>query len=98
MGGHRDTGDLQHHAPAGEGVRKRGDRAGVVLPERRAVRDLVQGQARQVPGSVGSDVAEALRFMADSVLSRIPVVGGVAYIERVRRLPAAFTATLAPEP
>ena len=36
--------------------------------------------------------------MADSVLSRIPVVGGVAYIERVRRLPAAFTATLAPEP
>jgi HIRAN domain len=36
--------------------------------------------------------------MADSVLSRIPVVGGVAYIERVRRLPASFTATLAPEP
>ena len=36
--------------------------------------------------------------MADSVLSRIPVVGGVAYIERVRRLPASFTATMAPEP
>lgn len=36
--------------------------------------------------------------MADSLLSRIPVVAGVAYIERVRRLPPAFTATLAIEP
>lgn len=36
--------------------------------------------------------------MAASVLQRIPVVAGVAYIERVRRLPAAFTATLVPEP
>src|SRR5215210_5606200 len=36
--------------------------------------------------------------MTNSVLSRIPVVAGVAYIERVRRLPASFTATLAPEP
>ena len=36
--------------------------------------------------------------MVNAVLSRIPVVGGVAYIERVRRLPASFTATLAPEP
>jgi len=36
--------------------------------------------------------------MADSVLSRIPVVAGVAYIERVRRLPPAFTVTLIPEP
>lgn len=33
-----------------------------------------------------------------SVLSRIPVVAGVAYIERVRQLPSAFTATLAVEP
>ncbi len=33
-----------------------------------------------------------------SVLQRIPVVGGLAYIERVRRLPSAFTASLAPEP
>lgn len=32
-----------------------------------------------------------------SVLSRIPVVAGVAYVERVRRLPASFTATLVPE-
>ena len=30
--------------------------------------------------------------------SRIPVVAGVAYIERVRRLPHSFTATLAIEP
>lgn len=34
----------------------------------------------------------------DTVLHRIPVVAGLAYIERVRRLPSAFTATLVPEP
>ena len=33
-----------------------------------------------------------------SILSRIPVVAGVAYIERVRRLPPSFTATLVAEP
>src|SRR3954470_11158503 len=33
-----------------------------------------------------------------SVLERIPVVGGLGYIERVRRLPSSFTATLTPEP
>jgi hypothetical protein len=32
--------------------------------------------------------------MSDSILDRIPVVAGLAYIERVRRLPSAFTATL----
>ena len=31
-------------------------------------------------------------------LRRIPVVSGLAYIERVRLTPAAFTATLTPEP
>jgi hypothetical protein len=36
--------------------------------------------------------------MAASVLDRIPVVGGVAYIERVRRLPPSFSARLAAEP
>jgi hypothetical protein len=36
--------------------------------------------------------------MAVSVLHRIPVVAGVAYIEHVRRLPSSFTATLAAEP
>jgi hypothetical protein len=36
--------------------------------------------------------------MAPSVLQRIPVVAGLGYIERVRRLPSSFTATLAPEP
>ncbi|MEO5898283.1 MAG: hypothetical protein ABIS06_21560 [Vicinamibacterales bacterium] len=35
--------------------------------------------------------------MTDSVLSRVPMVAGVAYLERVRRLPASFTATLAAE-
>lgn len=33
-----------------------------------------------------------------TVLDRIPVVAGLAYIERVRRLPSAFTASLVPEP
>jgi len=36
--------------------------------------------------------------MAVSVIERVPVVAGVAYIERVRRLPASFTATLVAEP
>lgn len=31
-------------------------------------------------------------------MDHIPVVAGVAYIERVRLLPASFTATLVPEP
>jgi hypothetical protein len=35
--------------------------------------------------------------MSGSVLERIPVVGGLGYVERVRRLPSTFTATLAPE-
>lgn len=30
--------------------------------------------------------------------SRIPVVAGLAYVERVRRLPQSFTVTLAAEP
>lgn len=36
--------------------------------------------------------------MGISVRSRIPVVAGLAYVERVRRLPSSFTATLAAEP
>ena len=36
--------------------------------------------------------------MTDSILRRIPVVAGLAYIEHVRRLPSAFTATLQAEP
>lgn len=36
--------------------------------------------------------------MASSILQRIPVVGGLGYVERVRRLPATFTVTLAAEP
>ena len=34
----------------------------------------------------------------DTVLRRIPVVAGLAYTERVQRLPSAFTAALLPEP
>ena len=36
--------------------------------------------------------------MPDSILERVPVVGGLAYIERIRRLPGAFTAQLEAEP
>ena len=36
--------------------------------------------------------------MGDTILRRIPVVGGLGYIERVRRLPGTFTATLSAEP
>jgi len=36
--------------------------------------------------------------MAALILARIPVVAGGAYIERVRRLPSSFTATLVAEP
>ncbi|HVL69426.1 MAG TPA: hypothetical protein VM364_19365 [Vicinamibacterales bacterium] len=36
--------------------------------------------------------------MADSILRRVPVVAGLGYVERVRQLPASFTATLAVEP
>lgn len=36
--------------------------------------------------------------MAGSVLSRIPVVAGLGYLERVRLLGPTFVAQLAPEP
>ena len=36
--------------------------------------------------------------VTESILRRIPVVGGVAYLEHIRRLPSAFTATLQAEP
>ena len=35
--------------------------------------------------------------MPESILQRIPVVAGIAYLERVRRLPSSFTASLHPE-
>lgn len=36
--------------------------------------------------------------MAESILRRIPVVGGLAYRERIDRLPSTFVVTLVPEP
>jgi hypothetical protein len=36
-------------------------------------------------------------LMTDSSLRRIPMVAGLAYIERVRRLPSQLTVTLQPE-
>jgi hypothetical protein len=35
--------------------------------------------------------------MSTPLLQRIPVVGGLGYVERVRRLPGSFTATLSVE-
>ena len=35
--------------------------------------------------------------MSDTSLDRVPVVAGLAYIERVRQLPSSATATLQPE-
>jgi hypothetical protein len=34
----------------------------------------------------------------DTVVRHLPVVAGLAYIERIRRLPSPFTATLRPDP
>ena len=36
--------------------------------------------------------------MSESILRRVPVVAGIAFIEHVRRLPSAFAATLQVEP
>jgi len=36
--------------------------------------------------------------MSDSILDRVPVVGGLGYVEAVRRLPARFRARLQAEP
>lgn len=36
--------------------------------------------------------------MPDSPLTHVPVVAGLAYIERIQRLPSRFTATLQAEP
>ena len=36
--------------------------------------------------------------MTVSIMTRIPVVGALCYVEHVRSLPAAFTATLQAEP
>ena len=64
--------------------------------------DLQLGHRRGSAGlkasaTVYGPVDFSLGRMANSVLSRIPVVAGLAYAERVRRLPSSFTATLAIE-
>ena len=55
--GHVDDRDLEHDAAAGEDLRQRGDRPGALLPERRAVRGVVQGQEGQVSGAARRDAA-----------------------------------------
>lgn len=39
-----------------------------------------------------------MKGMPETVLERIPVVGGLAYADRVRQLPSSFVVTLTPEP
>ena len=51
----RDAGVQQHHAAAGQDLRRRGLRAGAVLRERRGLRDQLQGPRRQVPGPARRD-------------------------------------------
>ena len=60
VGRARHDRDLEHDAAAGQDLRERGDRPGAVLPERRAVRGVVQGQEGEVPGAARRDAAEAL--------------------------------------
>ena len=48
--GYVTLGVQQHHAAAGQDLRRRGLRAGAVLRERRGLRDQLQGPRRQVPG------------------------------------------------
>jgi hypothetical protein len=60
-----------------------------------AATPLLNPAAVQV-GSVAASRYDAR--VTESILRRIPVVGGVAYIEHIRRLPSAFTATLHAEP
>ena len=36
--------------------------------------------------------------VTESILQRVPVVAGIAFLEQVRRLPSAFVATLQVEP
>ena len=61
-----DARDLQHDAAAGEDLRQRGHRAGAVLPERRAVRDLVRRQEGQVPEAARGHAAADLRGEQDA--------------------------------
>ena len=60
VGRARHDRDFEHHAAAGEDLRQRGHRPGVVLPERRAVRDFLQGQEGQVPGATRRHASEDL--------------------------------------
>src|SRR5437870_7842140 len=60
MGGPRHDRNLQHDTVAGEDLRQRRDRAGGVLPERRALRSVVSGQKGQVPGAAWRHAAENL--------------------------------------
>ena len=51
VGRARHDRNREHDAATREDLRERRDRAGAVLPARRAARDVVQGQEGQVPGT-----------------------------------------------
>ena len=60
----RDAGVLQHHAAAGQDLRRRGLRPGAVLRVRRGLRGLVPRPWRQVSGPAGRHPAARLKFRA----------------------------------
>ena len=62
--------DLEHHAAAGQDLRQRGDRAGAVLSERRALRGVVRGQERQVPQTARGHAAAHLRRRSRALRER----------------------------
>jgi dCTP deaminase len=68
----------------GEDLRPRGHRPGALLPERRAVRGVLQGQARQVPGAAGRHAAEDLRGQAACSRWRCRAAARRAGIEMLR--------------
>ena len=69
MGGDGDPRNLEHDAAAGQDLRQRGDRAGAVLPERRAVRDVLQGQEGKIPGAGRRNAAEDLTYFVHTYIN-----------------------------
>ena len=81
VGRARHDRDLEHDAAAGEDLRQRGHRAGAVLPERRAVRDLIQGQEGQIPGAARGHAAENLSEIQVRVNAARPFKNIVADVD-----------------
>ena len=75
-----------------------GPDAAIALASARAGRLLTATRLDSVSQSTGNTARAIIEAMSNSILERIPVVAGLGFIERIRRLPGAFTATLQVEP